>query len=166
MFARKHLSHESVAGALQKAERYRLLNEAAEAESICLDILEIEPNNQQARINLLLALTDQIAEDPGRFAQALEAASRLEGAYERAYYSGIAWERRAKARYHQGGHGARHTVYEWLVKALNSFAEAERLRPAGNDDSLLRWNTCVRFFEHHPELSPIAEEAAPPIMSE
>ncbi len=166
MFQRKPLSHESVAGALQKAERYRLLNEASEAESICRDILEIEPGNQQAQISLTLALTDQIAENLNVFPHALAAAAQLTGAYERAYYTGIAWERRAKARYHTGGHGARHTVYEWMAKALKAFAEAEKIRPAGNDDAILRWNTCVRFLERHPDLVPSAQEEAPSILSE
>ncbi len=166
MFERKPLSHESVAGALQKAERYRLLNEASEAESICRDILEIEPGNQQAQISLTLSLTDQIGENPNAFPHALAAAAHLTGDYERAYYTGIAWERRAKARYHAGGHGTRHTVYEWIAKALKAFSEAEKLRPAGNDDAILRWNTCVRFLEHHPELAPSAEEEAPSILSE
>ena len=103
MFALKPLSHDSVSGALAKAERYRLLNEPAEAASICHDILEIEPENQQALIMLVLALSDQISEDPQAFAGALNTASRLQSTYDRAYYAGIVWERRAKARYQDGG---------------------------------------------------------------
>ena len=60
-FELKPISHDSVTGALAKAERYRLLNEPNQAESICCDILEVEPDNQQALISLILALTDQIA---------------------------------------------------------------------------------------------------------
>jgi hypothetical protein len=45
VFALKPISHDSVANALAKAERYRLLNEPNEAESICHDILQIEPDN-------------------------------------------------------------------------------------------------------------------------
>src|SRR5215831_12671216 len=97
MFALKALSHEGVESALAKAERYRLLNEPTEAESICLDILEIQPENQQALICYFLALTDRLPADSKAFQSALAAASRLSGEYERAYYSGIAWERRAKA---------------------------------------------------------------------
>src|SRR3989454_3897227 len=62
MFELKPLSKEAIPAALQRAERYRLLNEPAEAESICLDILQIEPENQAASITLLLALTDQFPE--------------------------------------------------------------------------------------------------------
>src|SRR5207248_11695595 len=54
----KSLSKEAIPAALEKAERYRLLNEPGEAESICLDILKADPENQQAIITLLLALTE------------------------------------------------------------------------------------------------------------
>ena len=63
MFALKPISRDSVAGALAKAERYRLLNEPNEAESICRDILQVDPANQEALISLILALTDQMSED-------------------------------------------------------------------------------------------------------
>jgi hypothetical protein len=166
MFGLKALSHESVASALAKAEHYRLLKEPAEAESICRDILDIEPENQRALICLVLAGSDQIGQDSRAFQNAMAAASQLQGAYERAYYSGILWERRAKALFGEHGRGTGHSVYEWIVKALNCFEEAERLRPAGNDDSLLRWNTCVRFLAKHPDVTPRAEEAMEPIVSE
>jgi len=45
-------------------------------------------------------------------------------------------------------------------------AEAEKLRPAGNDDAILRWNTCVRFLSSHPEMQPRPEETPEPIVSE
>jgi hypothetical protein len=166
MFELKPISHDSVAGALAKAERYRLLNEPNEAESICCDILEIEPNNQQALISLILALTDQIAQDAGAFANALATITRLEGSYDRAYYAGIVWERRAKARYQGGGQGSRHYAYDWVVRALRLFEEAERLRSLGNDDSILRWNACIRFLSRHKEVEPGAEDRAEPILSE
>jgi hypothetical protein len=166
MFAVKPISHESVAGALAKAERYRLLNEPGEAESICRDILEIEPGNQPALVSLLLALTDQIPQDSRAFADALTIANRLESPYDRAYYAGIAWERRAKARYNSGGHSAHRYAYDWLVNALQLFEEAERLRSPGNDDAVLRWNTCVRYLACHKELAPAAEESPEPIVSE
>ncbi len=166
MFALKPLSHESVIGALAKAEHYRLLGEPAEAESICRDILEIEPENQQALICVVLALSDQIAHDSRAFANAVALMARLRGEYDRAYYGGIVWERRAKARYQEGGPGVHHAVYEWVLHALRLFEEAERLRTPGNDDALLRWNTCVRFLARHRQLGPRAEEAPEPILSE
>ena len=129
MFPLKPISAGSVDGALAKAERYRLLNEPSQAESICRDILAVEPENQDALTSLILALTDQIPEDPAAFANAIATSGRLASAYDRAYYAGIAWERRAKARYHGGGQGARGYVYDWIVQALRLFEEAERLRP-------------------------------------
>src|SRR5215471_4468201 len=166
MFSLKPISHESVAGALAKAERYRLLNEPGEAESICRDILEIEPGNQGALISLILALTDQIGHDASAFPNALASGSRLESPYDRAYYSGIAWERRAKARHTTGGHNAHTYAYDWLVTALDFFDEAGRLRAPGNDDAILRWNACVRYLQAHRELAPSEWEAPQPIISE
>jgi hypothetical protein len=166
MFAMKPISPESVPGALAKAERYRLLNEPEEAESICRDILDIDPANVQAQISLILALTDQITTDTQAFASAQEMIGRLDSPYDRAYYSGIAWERRAKARFHGGGPGARQYVYDWIAKALYSFEQAERLRPSGNDDAVLRWNACVRFLAANKHLAPAPEEIPEPIASE
>jgi len=166
MFALKPITHDSLATALAKAERYRLLNEPGEAESICRDILEIEPGNQQALISLILAMTDQISHDPHAFGRAISTIEGLESAYDRFYYGGIAWERRAKARRHGGGHGADRYIYEWLVKALQLFGEAERIRVPGNDDAVLRWNACVRFLASHPELSSRDEGVPEPILSE
>jgi hypothetical protein len=166
MYALKPISEASVAGALAKAERYRLLNEPNEAESICRDILAVEPDNQQAWISMILALTDQIPHDSSSFSAALAATAQLEAVYDRAYYAGIAWERRAKASYEACGQGCRQYVHDWMVVALGHFEEAERLRPPGNDDAVLRWNACVRFLERHRELTPAEAEVAEPILSE
>jgi hypothetical protein len=166
MFALKPISRDSLDGALAKAERYRLLNEPTEAESICRDILEVAPANREARISLILALTDEFTRDDRAFATAMSETASLESAYDRAYYSGIAWERRAKASHDAGRPGSSGRVYEWIVKALGLFEEAERLRPAGNDDPILRWNACVRFLERHKSLKPATEDAREPILSE
>jgi hypothetical protein len=166
MFVLKPISRDSVDGALAKAERYRLLNEPSEAESICRDILEVAPANREARISLILALTDEFAQDDRAFASAVAEAAGLESAYDRAYYSGIAWERRAKAFHEAGRLGSSGHVYDWIVKALGLFEEAERLRPAGNDDPILRWNACVRFLERHKSVRQKTEEVKEPILSE
>jgi tetratricopeptide (TPR) repeat protein len=166
MFSLKPISRDSVNGALAKAERYRLLNEPNEAESICRDILEVDPANQSARVSLILALTDQIHQNNSAFAIAMSALSGLDTEYDRAYYAGIAWERRAKACHEAGPRGSGGYIYDWLVKALRLFEEAERLRPSGNDDAILRWNACVRFLDRHKELRPKTEEVLEPIVSE
>ena len=84
MYALKPISHNSLDGALAKAERYRLLNEPTEAESICRDILEVAPANREARISLILALTDEFARDDKAFAAAMAEIAVLESAYDRA----------------------------------------------------------------------------------
>lgn len=157
MFALKPLHTNAVPSALQKAERYRLLNEPGEAESICLDVLDVDPNNQQARIALLLALTDQFADDGHAYDRARSVLSQLAGDYERAYYGGMVAERRAKAQVNRRS-GASVGVYEWIVDAMESYARAEQLRPSGNDDAVLRWNACVRFLAQHPHLRPASDE--------
>ena len=48
MFDLKPLSKDAIESALAKAERHRFLNEPDEAESICLDVLEVDPDNQPA----------------------------------------------------------------------------------------------------------------------
>ena len=45
MFQLKPLSREAVPAALEKAVRYRLLNEPEQAESSCLDVLLVDPKN-------------------------------------------------------------------------------------------------------------------------
>ena len=59
----KPITPEGIPAALEKAERYRLLNDSSAAESICLDVLEIDPSNQKALVSLLLAITDQFLEE-------------------------------------------------------------------------------------------------------
>src|SRR6476646_2169312 len=103
MFQLKTLSAEAVPRALEKAERYRLLNEPTEAESICRDALHVDATNQQALAMLLLALTDQFTDNPRVFAEASSAAERLHDDYERAYYTGLIRERRAKAHLKHDG---------------------------------------------------------------
>ena len=147
MFELKRLSEDAIPAALEKALRYRLLNEPAEAESICHDVLNIDPENQQALVLLLLALTDRFGKGYAvGVLQAQEVLARLRDPYERAYYAGIICERRAKARLHQGHPGSGHDAYELLHEAMSWYERAEALRPPRNDDALLHWNTCARLI--------------------
>ncbi len=142
----KTLSQEAIPAALEKAERYRLLNEPGEAESICLDVLKVAPENQQALVTLLLAVTDRFSKGYGvSDTQAKELVGRLAAEYDRAYYSGILAERRAKMKLAQGGHG-RAWAYDLFREAMHCYETAEAIRPPGNDDALLRWNTCARII--------------------
>ena len=158
----KKLSPDAIPAALDKANRYRLLNEPGAAESICLDVLEIEPANQQALVTLLVALTDRMAKGYAAGArQAKELLPRLTDDYQRNYYAGLICERQAKVRLQQGGPGANHDGYEWLREAMAWYEKAEPLKPAGNDDAILRWNACARNIMRN-NLSARAVDAAEP----
>src|SRR3974390_297692 len=101
MYQLKPLSIAAIPAALSKAERYRLLNEPWQAESICRDILAVDQDNQEATVMLILALTDQF--DQGINVQGpLDLIPALNSAYQRAYYTGIIHERRAIAIWRQG----------------------------------------------------------------
>jgi len=136
-----------------------LLNEPAEAESICHDVLRIDQENQQALVVLLLALTDQFgkAYRVGTL-QVGEVLSRLRDPYEQAYYAGVICERRAKAQLRQGHPGAGHHAYELLLEAMSWYEQAETLHPPKNDDALLRWNTCARLMLSNQLTRRIEEE--------
>ncbi len=160
----KKLSADAIPSALEKAERYRLLNEPAEAESICLDVLAAEPKNQQALITLLLAVTDRFSKGYGvGDTQAKEILGNIQGEYERAYYSGILAERRAKAQLGRGTPGSHHHAYEGFREAMHWFEKAEAVRPAGNDDALLRWNTCARMITKNQLTAREEEKIEPPL---
>ena len=154
-FKLKTLGEDSIQKSLDKAHRYRLLNEPLHCESICLDVLAIEPNNQQAVNILLLALTDQFDQRlTERYRKALEIKDRLEDPYRRVYYDGLICERRGLALYRRGGPGAGYVTYDWLRQAMEFYEAAEQLSPEGNDDAILRWNTCARIIMRNPEIQP------------
>src|SRR3954452_20900081 len=141
----KRISMEAVPRATQKAERYRLLNQSWATESICLDILDVDPANQPVLVMLILAITDQFGPESGHQAhRARTMLERLTDPYQRAYYAGIIDERLAHAQRASGAMHAEAMAHETLHSAMSSFEQAERLRQPGNDDAILRWNTCVR----------------------
>ena len=159
MFELKTLSKTAVPAALAQAQRYRLLNEPAEAESICLDVLTIDPENQDALVTLILSYTDQFPDgSAARPAAAAEkAVSRLTDDYRRFYYSGIIRERRGKAVLKHDRPGAGRSAQEWLRDAMRCYERAEALRPEENDEALLRWNTCARILMELPAEAPDVE---------
>jgi len=155
----KQLHKDAIPAALEKAERYRLLNEPGEAESICLDILTVDPEHQRAIIVLLLALTDRFEKGYGvSETQAKELLARMKSEYDRAYYSGIVAERRAKMKLRQHTPGSRFQAYDLLREAMDWFEKAEPLRPPGHDDTILRWNTCARIIERNKLVAREPEE--------
>ena len=143
MFNPKPLSASAIPAALEKANRYRLLNEPGAAESICLDILEIDAGNQEALVMLVLAMSDRFGLDYAvGDTRIQDYVARIEDEYARVYYTGIVYVRRAKAELHRGGLHA----YELFRQAMEWFEKAEAIRPAGNDDPILQWNRCARMI--------------------
>ena len=162
----KPIARAAIPAALEKAERYRLLNDASAAESICLDVLQIEPGNQDAIVSLVLALTDQFPQhgSHGFVTRAEELTGRLTDPYERVYYAGIIHERRAKAALQRDSFHSSASAVGWLHEALACFDRADALKPAHNDDAVLRWNACARMLERLPHA--VVDTHAEPIESE
>ena len=149
-FDLKPLSKQGIPAALDKAEHYRLLNQPRLAQSICLDILGVDPDNATASVILLLALTDQFGKSTSKAAkQALSIAHGLPDEYARKYYTGIVYERQAGNALTSGIPGADFDAYEWYVDAMECFEQAEAMHPPGNDDAILRWNTCARTIAQY-----------------
>jgi tetratricopeptide (TPR) repeat protein len=142
----KPISKDGIPEAVSKAELYRNLNEPGEAESICRDILAADSDNQTALRLLGLSITDQFTGNaPDRYSEAETTFQRLTDPYERLYYAGILHERQAKAQLAAGR--SPYMVTPLFEKALDYFAQAEAIRPRGNDDAILRWNRCVRILQ-------------------
>ena len=159
MFELKRLTPEGVDFALQKVERYRLLNEPWQAESICLDILEVDPEHQEALVSLILSIADQFkAEEGKRMKEARDLIPRLASEYQREYYSGIIWERRATTLLQRRSPGHGPVAYQRLRKAMGCYERAERLQSAGDDSAIVRWNSCARLIMRHKEVRPAPEE--------
>ncbi len=159
MFELERISAAAIPAAQEKAERYRLLNEPLQAESICLDILEADPENQKALITLILALSDQFTSgNPANLKKTRELLPRVADEYERAYYAGIIAERRATALLEQGGGRHGEVAYELFREAMDWYKKARELAPSGNDDPILRWNTCARLIDRHPHVRPAPDD--------
>ena len=158
--ALKRISKAAIPEALAKAERYRLLNEPNQAESICLDILEADPDHQEALVMLILAMTDQFGTEQARGAQDARAyVARLTDEYQRAYYGGLVWERQARAYLKRGK--ARSSAYGAFRDAMTLYEQAEAIRPEGDDSVILRWNACVRSLAREGLAPPPVETEQP-----
>jgi hypothetical protein len=161
-FTPKPITKEGIPAALQKAERYRVINDPSSAESICLDVLAVSPDNQPALVTLLLAITDQFGPAPTEGVRRARAVlPRLQDEYKRAYYAGIVCERCAKAQLRSGAPRSGEMAYHWFTEAMSWYEKAESQRPAGNDEAILRWNTCGRLLARNPDVRPSAEQPVP-----
>lgn len=166
-FTLKPISRAAIPSALQKAERYRLLNESWAAESICHDILAIEPDNQQVVVMLVLSLTDQLAMGQARVMHDVrEAVSHLTDPYQRAYYSGIVSERHGQELLRRVAMGSSTMAYNAFREAMEWYEKAEAIRPQDNDESILRWNTCARVLSRESHLAPAVVTEYEPALEE
>lgn len=154
----KPLSKESIPKALVRAKHYRLLNEPWQAESICKDILNIEPEQQKAILYLILAITDQFGtQRRSAMSEARKLCNKLHDEYERTYYKGIVAERSGKVAIRRDTPRASYIAYEYYREAMEYYDAAEKIHPEGNEDAVLRWNACIRAIEQF-QLKPAPAE--------
>jgi len=154
----KTISTSGIPEAISKATLYRYLNEPEETESICHDILAVEPENQAALRMLGAAITDQFTGQPSdRYAEAEKTFRQLADAYERHYYTGLLYERRAKAQMRAGRPAQ--MLIGLFQEAMQHFEQAEKIHPPENDDAVLRWNRCARLLEKLPQSEREQDEA-------
>lgn len=154
----KPISEEAIPQALEKAMHYRLLNQPWQAESICHDILQTDPDHQEAIYTLVLAITDQFeAKYKTSLKEAQEMVSKLNDEYKREYCLGLVFERQAKAALKRSTPRAGFIAYEYLFRAMHHFENAEEIRPETNEESILRWNACARFIKQH-KLKPAPDD--------
>ncbi len=166
-FELKPISHGAIPRAIKKAERYRLLNQSWAAESICRDVLAIDPDNQQVLVMLVLSLTDQFVHGSARvMSDVKETLTRVTDPYQRAYYTGIAAERHGQQLLARTGMGSGTMAYEAFREAMTWYEKAEQLRPAENDDSILRWNTCARVLAREAHLKPAVITEYEPVLGD
>jgi hypothetical protein len=157
----KKISPDGIPHALEKAERYRLLNDPAQAESICRDILAVDAANQDALRALILSLTDQFGASAAAAARDARATiASLTDAYERAYFTGIVFERETRA-YLERKNVVRSAAYDGFRHAMEWYERALELR-SGDVDAVLRWNSCVRAIERE-RLEPEAQSHELPL---
>jgi hypothetical protein len=91
---------------------------------------------------------------------------RLADEYERQYYTGLIYERRAKALVGSAALRSGARAYEWLREAMTYYEGAEAIRPENNDDAILRWNACARLIMSHSQMAPAVEEPGEPLLLE
>src|SRR5260370_23152118 len=133
----KSISKAGIPEAIAKAELYRYLNEPEEAESICRDILAVDPAHQLARRMLGLAITDQfIGATIDRDAEVESIFQSLRDPYEQLYYTGLLLERHAKTHLLIGY--PPHILLPLIQEPMHCFTESDKILPASNDDSILR----------------------------
>lgn len=166
-FELKPIHRDAIDAAMEKMKRYRHLNEPDDAESICRDILQVDPDHREARIGLLLCISDQFGRKLSeRWTEATEIVETFEGDYDSLYYHGILCERRAKAHYNRRTPQGGSLTYTWLTKAMHYFEQAAEYSSPGVDATILRWNTCARMIMKHSDIKPLVDDDSGPELLE
>ncbi len=142
----KSLRLKAIDSSLEKAKHYRLLNDPENAESICLDIIELVPDHQEALVTLILSLTDQFDGSSAHTKEAKQYMERLASEYEREYYAGLIYERAAKSMLTRNKPEVDFAAYDRFRIAMEHFEKAEEMSSDENDDAVLRWNSCARII--------------------
>jgi tetratricopeptide (TPR) repeat protein len=147
-YSLKEVHKGAIPRAIERAKHYRLLNDPEQAESICLDILQADPDNVPTLIILILAITDQFSTGGSATARrARKYAEQLKDDYQCAYYHGIIAEREGRAFLGRGP--ARSFAFEFFEEAMFFYEKADELHPESNEDAILRWNSCARTIMRH-----------------
>ncbi len=152
----KPLSRSAIRGALEKAAHYRLLNDPGPAESICLDVLAVEPESQEGLRLLILSIADQFGAGGSGASptRAMQYVGQLTAKYDQHYYGGLVHERHARAYLGRGM--ARGFAYGAFRDAMDEYEQAQALSAPGIEDAILRWNSCVRAIRRE-KLEPLSE---------
>jgi len=143
-----HLIHKnSIDTVLDKARQYRSLLEPDLAISICLDIFLVDPENQEALVVYILALTDQYSHNNSKIQpkEITDTIARFESEFHRVYYTGIFLERKARALLKNPM--SHSFAYEGLMEAVVKYEIAEKIAPEYCSDPILRYNSCLRTIE-------------------
>ena len=155
MLELKPISRDGIPQALVKAERYRLLNEPGQAESILPRYPRRRSADQEARVRYILALTDQFGpHEPDVIARAEEAAAELDDECApsrvlRRHH--LQTSRRGRAG--QGGRGwGRTRAGGTRMRSTASTAPRRCVQPATTTRSC-GGTACVRMLERHPDPS-------------
>lgn len=152
----KLLRAESVSSAIEKARHYRLLNEPFQAESACLDVLQIDENNQDAIKTLILAIADQFVGGSKQVQEARGYVERLESEFDRHYFTGLILERVGKSYIALNTPESLVAAYDRLTQAMQYFDRAAELNQQTNDDAIIRWNACARIIAKN-NLAPVTD---------
>ena len=145
----KPLHPQAIESSLEKARHYRLLNDPQNAESICRDILELNPNHQEALVTLILSLTDQFDGGSASVKEAKQYLDRLTSEYDKEYYAGLIYERAAKILLARNNPESGFAAYDRFRIGMGHFEKAEAMSSDDNDDAILRWNSCARIIAKH-----------------